>query len=115
MFGALSADYNVNEDFTLTTTASRYNTQEEEHFDIAAQYNLGEVDANIGSENFGEVQFSQGIGSQLNHARNDLDALITNFQVRGTIKKGEINGILVLNIKKKILKTELENGKLLIL
>ena len=88
MFGALSADYNVNKDFTLTTTASRYNTQEEEHFDIAAQYNLGEVDANIGSENFGEVQFSQGIGSQLNHARNDLDALITNFQVRGTIKKG---------------------------
>jgi hypothetical protein len=87
MFGALSADYKVNDDFTLTTTASRYNTQEEEHFDIAAQYNLGEVDANIGSENFGEVQFSQGIGSQLNHARNDLDALITNLQVRGTIKK----------------------------
>ena len=88
LFGALSADYKVNENFTLTTTASRYNTQEEEHFDIAAQYNLGEVDSNIGSENFGEVEFSQGIGSQLNHARNDLDALITNVQVRGTIKKG---------------------------
>lgn len=88
LFGALSANYKVTKDFTLTTTASRYNTQEEEHFDIAAQYNLGEVDANIGSENFGEVEFSQGIGSQLNHARNDLDAVITNFQVRGTIKKG---------------------------
>ena len=88
LFGALSADYKVNEDFKITTTASRYNTQEEEHFDIAAQYNLGEVDANIGSENFGDVEFSQGIGSQLNHARNDLDALITNVQVRGTIKKG---------------------------
>ena len=87
MFGALSADYKVNDNFTITTTASRYNTQEEEHFDIAAQYNLGEVDANIGSENFGEVEFSQGIGSQLNHARNDLDALITNFQIKGTIKK----------------------------
>jgi len=89
LFGALSADYKITENFTLTTTASRYNTQEEEHFDIAASYNLGEVDANIGSENFGEVGFSQGIGSQLNHARNDLDALISNFQVRGTIKKGE--------------------------
>jgi len=87
LFGALSADYKVNDYFTLKTTASRYNTQEEEHFDIAAQYNLGEVDSNIGSENFGEVEFSQGIGSQLNHARNDLDALITNVQVRGTIKK----------------------------
>jgi hypothetical protein len=89
LFGALSADYKITENFTLTTTASRYNTQEEEHFDIAASYNIGEVDANIGSENFGEVGFSQGIGSQLNHARNDLDALISNFQVRGTIKKGE--------------------------
>ena len=89
LFGALSADYKVTENLTITTTASRYNTQEEEHFDIAAAYNLGEVDANIGSQDFGEVNFSQGIGSQLNHARNDLDALISNFQVRATIKKGE--------------------------
>lgn len=89
LFGALSADYKVTDDFTLTTTASRYNTQEEEHFDIAATYNLGEVDTNIGSQNFGEVDFSQGIGSQLNHARNDLDALISNIQVKGAIKNGE--------------------------
>ena len=87
LFGALSTDYKVNEDFTLTGTLSRYNTQEEEHFDIAAQYNLGQVDANIGSQNFGEVEFSQGIGSQLNHARNDLDALITNAEIRGIHKK----------------------------
>jgi hypothetical protein len=90
LFGALSGEYQINENFKITTTASRYNTQEEEYFDISAQYNLGEVDANIGSENFGEVEFSQGIGSQLNHARNDLDALITNAQVRGTIKKENI-------------------------
>ena len=49
VFGAFSADYKINENFKLTTIASRYNTQEEEYFDIAAQYNLGEVDANIGS------------------------------------------------------------------
>ncbi|MCG1036587.1 carboxypeptidase-like regulatory domain-containing protein [Polaribacter sp. DS7-9] len=89
LFGALSADYKITENFTLTTTASRYNTQEEEYFDIAASYNLGEVDTDIGSESFGEVDFSQGIGSQLNHARNDLDALITNVQIKGTIKKGQ--------------------------
>ncbi len=87
LFGALSADYKINDKLTIKTTASRYNTQEEEYFDIAAQYSLGEVDTNIGSENFGDVNFSQGIGSQLNHARNDLDALITNIQVRGTLKK----------------------------
>lgn len=87
IFGALSAEYQVNEDLKLTANVSAYNTQEEEYFDIAANYNIGEVDSNIGSETFGEVTFAEGIGSQLNHSRNDLDALITNVQVRGTYKK----------------------------
>ncbi|MGB0879524.1 MAG: TonB-dependent receptor [Polaribacter sp.] len=87
LFGALSGDYKVNENLNFTGTISSYNTQEEEHFDIAASYNLGEVDTNIGSENFGEVEFSEGIGSQLNHARNDLDALISNVQLKGIYKK----------------------------
>ena len=86
-FGALSADYQVNDDLKLTATVSAFNTQEEEYFDIAASYNLGEVDSNIGSQSFGDVTFSEGIGSQLNHSRNDLDALISNLQVRGTYKK----------------------------
>ncbi|PWG04253.1 TonB-dependent receptor [Polaribacter aquimarinus] len=88
--GAFSTEYEVNDFLTLTGTVSRYNTQEEEHFDIAATYNLGEVDSNIGSENFGEVEFSQGIGSQLNHARNDLDALYTNAQIRANYKIDDI-------------------------
>ena len=86
-FAALSADYQVNDDLKLTTTISSFNTQEEEYFDIAASYNLGEVDSNIGSQTFGDVTFSEGIGSQLNHSRNDLDALITNIQVRGFYNK----------------------------
>ena len=86
LFGALSSTYEANDYLTFTGTVSRYNTQEEEHFDIAASYNLGEVDTNVGSENFGDVEFSEGIGSQLNHARNDLDALITNAQLKATHK-----------------------------
>ena len=31
----------------------------------------------------GDVSFSRGIGSQLNHARNDLDALIANAEFKG--------------------------------
>ncbi|WP_299122233.1 carboxypeptidase-like regulatory domain-containing protein [uncultured Tenacibaculum sp.] len=89
LFGAFSAEYQANENLKITGTVSSFNTQEEEHFDIAASYNLGQVDSNIGSENFGEVQFSQGIGSQINHARNDLDALISNVQLRATLKDGK--------------------------
>ncbi len=87
LFGAFSTDYKLNKNLTLTGTVSSYNTQEEEYYDIAASYNLGEVDANLGSGTFGEVAFSEGIGSQLNHARNDLDALISNAQVKGVYKK----------------------------
>lgn len=86
--GAFSADYQVNDNLKLTGTISSFNTQEEEYFDIAAAYAIGEVNSNIGSENFGEVEFSQGIGSQINHARNDLDALISNIQLKATLKDG---------------------------
>lgn len=89
LFGAFSTDYKVNDNLKITGTVSSFNTQEEEYFDIAASYHLGEVDSNIGSENFGEVAFSQGIGSQINHARNDLDALINNIQVKATLKDGD--------------------------
>ncbi len=86
-FGAFQTNYKLNDALTLQATASLYNTQEEEYYDILASYNLGQVDSNLGSENFGEVEFSQGIGAQLNHARNDLDALIGNLQFKATYKK----------------------------
>ncbi len=113
LFGALSTDYKVTDDFTLTTTASRYNTQEEEHFDIAATYNLGEVDTNIGSQNFGEVDFSQGIGSQLNHARNDLDALISNIQVKGAIKNGETQWSFGAKYQKEDIKDRIKEWEII--
>lgn len=88
LFGAFSTDYQVNNNLKLTGTVSSFNTQEEEYFDIASAYAIGEVNSNIGSEDFGEVEFSQGIGSQINHARNDLDALISNIQLKATLKDG---------------------------
>ncbi|WP_194766442.1 TonB-dependent receptor plug domain-containing protein [Tamlana sp. I1] len=86
LFGAFKGTYFVNDDLTLDLIASTYNTQEQEHFDILAQYRLGEVNANIGDENLGEVEYSEGIGGQLNHGRNDLDALITNIEHKGNFK-----------------------------
>ena len=112
LFGAFSANYQISENIDITATASSYNTQEEEYFDISATYNLGEVDANIGSDNFGEVDFSEGIGSQLNHARNDLDALINNFQLKGKYKKDNLELYLGMkyqheNIKDRIREWEI--------
>ena len=82
-FGALKTTFNVSDNFTLKFIGSVFQTLEQEYFDIFAQYRLGEVDSSIGSETFGEVAFTRGIGSQLSHARNDLDALIVNTEIKG--------------------------------
>lgn len=82
-FGALKANYFLNDATTLKFITATYHTTEQEYYDILAQYRLGEVNTNIGDENLGEVEFSEGIGSQLNHARNNLDALITNIEHKG--------------------------------
>lgn len=82
-FGALKTIFNVSDNFTLKFIGSVFQTLEQEYFDIFAQYRLGEVDSSIGSETFGEVAFTRGIGSQLSHARNDLDALIVNTEIKG--------------------------------
>jgi hypothetical protein len=82
-FGAVKSTFKVNNNLTLKFIGSVFHTLEQEYFDIFAQYRLGEVDANIGSETFGDVDFTRGIGTQLNHARNDLDALIVNTEVKG--------------------------------
>ena len=86
LFGAFKGTYFANDDLTLKLIASTYHTTEEEYFDILGQYRLGEVNTNIGNEDLGEVEFSEGVGSQLNHGRNDLDALITNIEHKGDFK-----------------------------
>ena len=89
VFGALQGSYDVNENTNLSLVASSYHTTEEEHFDILAEYRLGEVNSNIGDEDLGEVEFSEGIGGQLNHGRNDLDALISTIEHKGTFIKND--------------------------
>jgi len=88
-FGALKATYVASDNYTAKFIASAYHTQEQEYFDILAEYRLGQVNTSIGDEDLGEVEFTQGIGSQLTHARNDLDALIFNFEHKGIAKVEE--------------------------
>lgn len=89
VFNALNANYKVLDNLNLQLTTSIYNTREEEHYDIEAFYGIGDVNADFGGNNFGNVEFTQSIGSQLNHARNDLDALIYNISLRGNYKTGK--------------------------
>ncbi len=84
--GALKADILVNDNLKIDFTSSIYHAIEEEFTDVIAEYELGEVETSLGSENLGEVTESRGIGSQFNRARNQLDALIFNLSHRGVLK-----------------------------
>ncbi|MCZ4318942.1 carboxypeptidase-like regulatory domain-containing protein [Aequorivita viscosa] len=84
-FGALKSTWVVSDNYTAKFIGSLYQTTEQEYFDILAEYRLGEVNTEIGGEDLGEVTFTRGIGGQLTHARNDLDALILNIEHKGNL------------------------------
>lgn len=87
--GALKGTYVLNDNTVLKLISSVYHTTEQERSDVIANYELGEIDSNLGSETVGDVVTSKGIGSQFNRARNDLDALIFNLEHKGKYTRAE--------------------------
>ncbi len=83
--GAVSATFHPNEKTNLKIITSAYNTDEEENFDILGQYFLDQLEADLGKENFGDVAFNLGVGSFLNHARNNLQGKIYSAEHKGEI------------------------------
>jgi hypothetical protein len=86
LMGAISTTYRPDDETELKFITSAFNTQESETFDILGQYVFNEVDRDLGSESFGDVISNRGIGTFLNHARNELDANVYSFAHKGTKK-----------------------------
>jgi len=86
---ALKVDFQATEKLDLSLTGSVYHTTEEEFSDIIASYELGDVNTNLGSEGLGEITNASGIGSQINRARNELDALIFSLSHNGKYQNEE--------------------------
>ncbi|MCB0526700.1 MAG: TonB-dependent receptor plug domain-containing protein, partial [Saprospiraceae bacterium] len=66
--------------------ASVWRSQENERFDILGYYILGELDENLGSDNFGEIVNILGTGTQHTWVRNYLSADVRNVQYKGGIE-----------------------------
>ncbi|MEL1254899.1 TonB-dependent receptor [Flavobacterium sp. DGU38] len=96
-FGAIKTTYKASPTLAFKLIGSLFHTVEQEHFDILAQYRLGNVDED-GSMNPDNVDFTRGIGTQFNHARNDLDALIANIEFKG-FKEWKNNSQLEFGLK----------------
>lgn len=88
-FGAFKGAYKLNKNLSLRFISSVYQTQEQEYFDIISRYLVGRVNNVVGSDTFGEIESVDGVGAEISHARNDLDALIFNLQHKGTYTKND--------------------------
>lgn len=83
--GAASFVYKPKENTKLKLIATNYRTHEEENFDILGQYFLDQLENDLGKEDFGTVAFNLGVGSFLNHGRNQLDGNIMSVEHKGEI------------------------------
>ena len=82
-FGAFNTSISPNLKTKIDFTSSIFKTIESESFDILGEYWLYQLDNNLGSDNFGDVSFDRGIGKFLNHARNNLEAVVLNMSING--------------------------------
>lgn len=82
--GAFTTTYTPIKDLSLKLILSSFQTIESETYDILGQYWIGQLETDQGSDAFGEVLETKGVGSYLDHARNYLDATVSSIEHRGT-------------------------------
>ena len=81
--GAISLKHRKNENLSLNYFISTFNTDETEYFDLLGEYRLDELERDLGSDQYGSVAYNRGVGSFLNHGRNQLKANVLNFYHTG--------------------------------
>lgn len=88
-FGGLSTTYRPNKNLKLKLLASGFQTNERETYDIGGEYLLGEVETDLGKENFGQIKTYLGTGIIQNYARNYLKVNVGNIAHRGSLDAGK--------------------------
>ncbi len=83
--GALSANFHPNNDLNLKFIVSSYTATEAETYDVLGDYYLNELERDMSSEEFGDSVLNLGVGTFLNHARNNLDARVFSLSHRGAL------------------------------
>ena len=82
-FGALTNTFKPKENIELKFITSAYLDLEDEKYDIEGGYRIDELERDLSKDNFGDVKFNRGVGTYLNHARNQLDATVFNVEHKG--------------------------------
>ena len=72
--------------FYLKFLTSTFQINENERFDIIGDYLLGQVESDLGSDNFGEIVGVLGTGTQQQFVRNYLTSNVTNLEHKGGLE-----------------------------
>ncbi len=106
--GALSFTHYINDSLKLKFIASTFFSREREFFDVLGQYFLDELERDLGSDDFGNVAFNRGVGGFLDHARNELDAFVSNVSHIGTYRARQHQWQWGLKIQQEKIKDQLD-------
>lgn len=88
-FGGLSLTNRPNDHLRLKFLASRFQTNESETYDISGEYLLGELETDLGKQNFGQIKDYLGTGIIQSFARNYLKVNVGTLAHRGWYDKGK--------------------------
>lgn len=99
LMNGLSFVYKPNKSTEIKLITSVYATAETEHFTVEGEYRLDLLENNLGSDNFGESKFTLGAGYFINHARNDLSALVFSEKLMGRYRNKQNGSVLEWGIK----------------
>ena len=83
-YGGLSLTNTPNDKLMLKFLASGFQTNETETYDIQGEYLLGEIETDLGKENFGELKYALGTGVIHTYARNYLNVNVGNIGHKGS-------------------------------
>jgi hypothetical protein len=79
LFGAFMYTYKPKKDLVLKLITSAFNTNEKVNYDIQGQYYLSETGLGFGDDE----GLERGIGTYIEHARNNLSANVYNIEHKG--------------------------------
>lgn len=88
-FGGISTTYKPTKKLRLKFLASGFQTNEQETYDILGEYLLGELETDLGKENFGQVKTFLGTGVIHTYARNYLQVNVGNIGHIGSYDAGK--------------------------
>ena len=116
IFNALSATFKPlkgikNDSLRLKFIVSNYNTKEQEHFTVMGQYYIDQLETDFGDPDFGSVAFNRGIGTMINHGRNDLTATVTNLEHKGKWLHGKNQLLWGAKFQNEIISDKLSEWK----